>query len=175
MSKVTIDSTPSWSCDQVIADELGKLSLREREKAYEDVHGISNPVEETPDLVESSLHDMEAELARIAKKPAYDIASQLSPTFVSDRKFRLGFLRAEMFDVHKAAVRMTKYFELKLELFGKDKLAKIIEWDDLESPTQKAVARGSLSILPSRDALGRAVIVSIPACHLAQHMIPSVM
>jgi hypothetical protein len=165
------DSTTSaWSAEKVIAEELGKLTLDEREKAYEDVHGISTPVVETPELVEEYLRGMEFELSRIPNKHAFDLAMLLSEPFVTDRKFRLGFLRAESFNVRKAAGRMARYFETKLELFGQEKLVKTIMLEDLDIETQKAVARGSLTILPTRDTLGRAVLVSLPAFHLPQHM-----
>jgi hypothetical protein len=169
------DSTTSaWSPEKVIAEELGKLTLHERGKAYEDVHGISIPVVETPELVEEYLRGMELELSRIPNKPAFDLAILLSEPFVMDRKFRLGFLRAQAFDVRLAASRMARYFETKLELFGQEKLVKTIMLEDLDIETQKAVARGSLTILPTRDTLGRAVLVSLPAFHLPQHMITAI-
>jgi hypothetical protein len=170
------DSTTSaWSAEKVIAEELGKLTLDEREKAYEDVHGISTPVVETPELVEEYLRGMELELSRIPNKPAFDLAILLSEPFVMDRKFRLGFLRAQAFDVRLAASRMARYFETKLELFGQEKLVKTIMLEDLDIETQKAVARGSLSILPTKDTLGRPVLVSLPAFHLIEHMTISIM
>jgi hypothetical protein len=171
VSAVMDESTTSaWSAEKVIAEELGKLTLHEREKAYEDVHGISIPVVETPELVEAYLRGMELELSQIPNKPAFDLAMLLSEPFVTDRKFRLGFLRAESFDVRKAAVRMARYFETKLELFGKEKLVRTIILEDLDIATQEAVTRGSLTILPTKDTLGRAVLVTVPAFHLIQHM-----
>jgi hypothetical protein len=37
---------------KLVAKELGKLSLQEREKVFEDVHGVSSPVPESLELIE---------------------------------------------------------------------------------------------------------------------------
>lgn len=109
---------PVLFSDKLIAEELGKLSLEEREKVYEDVHGVSHLVEETPELIEESLELMEIEIHSIRQKDAYDQAKLLSNGFVTNRKFLLGFLRAESFNAKKAAARFTKYFKCKLKCLG---------------------------------------------------------
>ncbi|CAJ1946183.1 unnamed protein product, partial [Cylindrotheca closterium] len=153
--------------EQAIAQALGKLSLKERERAYEDVHGISQPIDETPKTIADLMQKLMFELASIKSKPAFDIAKQLSEDFVTNHAFLLSFLRAECYDATKAAARMVKYFETKKELFGAEMLTKTITFEDLDSDTQKVVARGSISLLPSRDTLGRYVYVSSPGHHLS--------
>jgi hypothetical protein len=156
-------SEATWSPDKIIAAELGKLSLKEREKVYEDVHGVSDPIQETPKLTDECLKKMEDEINLIQEKFAYEQAKLLSESFVTDRKFRLGFLRAESFDPKKAAARLVKYFTCRLEMFGVEKLSKSITLDDLSDESVSALGGGRIQILPNRDTQGRAVVISFPA------------
>ena len=52
-------------------------------------------------------------------RDAYDHAMYLSPEYVTNRQFRLLFLRGENYDVMNAAKRMLLHFHIKKELFGK--------------------------------------------------------
>ena len=162
-----VKSLADWRAEQAIADALSKLSLKERERVYEDIHGISKPIDETPEMIAVLIQELMFDLASTKSKPAYDIAMQLSEDFVTDHAFRLSFLRAECYDSTKAAARMVKYFETKKELFGAEMLTKTITFEDLDSDTQKMLARGSISILSTRDTLGRYVYVSSPEHHLS--------
>lgn len=154
---------PVLFSDKLIAEELGKLSLEEREKVYEDVHGVSHLVEETPELIEESLELMEIEIHSIRQKDAYDQAKLLSNGFVTNRKFLLGFLRAESFNAKKAAARFTKYFKCKLEMFGMWNLAESITLEKIGDKSVESLGNGVLQILPNRDTQGRVVVVSMPA------------
>jgi hypothetical protein len=156
-------SEATWSPDNIIAAALGKLSLKEREKVYEDVHGVSDPIHETPKLKDECLRNMEAEINLIQEKVAYEQAKLSSESFVTDRKFRLGFLRAESFNPKKAAARLVKYFKCRLEMFGVEKLSKSITLDDLSDESMALLGGGRLQIPPNRDAQGRAVVIFMPA------------
>jgi hypothetical protein len=57
--------------DSVLAKEFNKLSVQERSKTYEELHGVDDCVEETPLFVQNSLRQLDDELARIKEKPAY--------------------------------------------------------------------------------------------------------
>jgi hypothetical protein len=144
--------------DAVLAKELNELSIKEREQAYEDVHGVSEEFEETLELIEQSLDDFEVEINKIKKKPAYDKAFFLNSQHVRKREFRIMFLRADNFDAKKAAKRIILYFESKLELFGANKLAKDITLDDLDDDDMEGLLSGSFQSLPTKDQAGRAVI-----------------
>eukprot|EP00980_Cylindrotheca_fusiformis_P019708 scaffold6883_cov113-Cylindrotheca_fusiformis.AAC.1 len=149
-----------YSSEKLIAEELSKLTIQEREKAYEDVHGVSNLVEESPELIERCLLELKRELDLNKNSFAYDLAKRLSEKYVSNRKLRLQFLRATLFDPKKAALRMVRFFDLKLELFGTENLAKTITFEDLGENSMNALRQGPIQVLPSRDNQGRAVIVS---------------
>jgi hypothetical protein len=61
--------------DTILANALSKLSLQEREQAYEEIHGVDLTNEEKPELVADRLEAMEAELQKIHKKPVYDLGT----------------------------------------------------------------------------------------------------
>jgi hypothetical protein len=56
-----------------LARELTALSLLERERKYEELHGVARVVDETPDFVEERLQALDQELTRIpqTQKAAY--------------------------------------------------------------------------------------------------------
>ena len=96
----------SDNADAILAHGMTSLSLEERNRALEEIHGIKHEIEEDPEVVERELQNMEEALQSIRSKKAYDQAAFLSPKYVQDRKFRLVFLRADAFDAKKAAERM---------------------------------------------------------------------
>eukprot|EP00980_Cylindrotheca_fusiformis_P030810 scaffold25454_cov127-Cylindrotheca_fusiformis.AAC.1 len=149
-----------YSSEKLIAEELSKLTLQEREKAYEDVHGVSNLVEESPELIEKCLLELQCQLDLNENSFAYNLAKRLSEKYVSNQKLQLQFLRATLFDPKRAALRMVRYFDMKLELFGAENLAKTISFEDLGEDAMNAVRQGPIQVLPSRDNQGRVVMVS---------------
>lgn len=147
------------STGKIIAEELSKLSLKERELAYEDLHGVSDVVEESPQLIEMSIGLLHEALNNISDKQAYNEASRQSNEYIWHRKFCLKFLRAAQFDPVSAAARMVEYFRVKLDLFGKEKLSQDITLEDLGADGMEALKFGVQQMLPTRDSKGRAVVV----------------
>jgi len=70
---------------------------------------------------------------------------------VEEKEFRLSFLRAERYDVEKAATRILDYFEEKRKLFGVDKLTSKIKIKDLDAVTRDCMESGQVQLLPGRD------------------------
>ena len=147
--------------EKILAKNLIQVPLDEREFGLHELHGVSDVIEETPELIERCLFDLETGIQNIPKKAAYDQAKATAPECVSCRKFRLMFLRAERFDAKNAAVRLVKYFEGKLKLFGPDKLTKIITMEDLDEDDLATLNSGYLQLLPERDRAGRAIIITV--------------
>eukprot|EP00980_Cylindrotheca_fusiformis_P012840 scaffold3169_cov107-Cylindrotheca_fusiformis.AAC.10 len=146
--------------DKILAADLERLTLTEREKVYEDVHGVSDAIQETPELIASCMEQMDHEIGLIQDKGAYDQAKLQSFDFVSNRKLRLAFLRSTSFNPKMAASHLVQYFRKKLDIFGPEKLTKSsITLDDIGAAT-RIVELGRLQILPNRDSKGRAVVVS---------------
>ncbi|CAJ1969412.1 unnamed protein product [Cylindrotheca closterium] len=112
---------------------------------------------------------MHHHLKFLSDKYAYNLAESLSKDYVTDRRLRLKFLRATMFDPKEAASRMAVYFRHKLDLFGSEKLAKDITFEDLGKDSMKAISQGMMhQVLPSRDSQGRAVICGSQRLYLDQ-------
>ena len=149
--------------EKLIANELAKLSLKEREEVYEDLHGVRDSIEETPELIQDSIAQMEMEIDKIGDKLGYVQAMILSEEFVTKRETRIKFLRAESFNAKKAAVRIVRYFQCRLELFGLDNLVRDIGIDDMDDKTKVGIESGILQVLPNRDSRGRTTVTILAA------------
>ena len=166
--------TPEWA-DSFLVDTMNRLSMNEKEEAFADVHGISDSIEETPNFVQQKLSELDNGILKLvggdgpgqsngvsAAAAAYNMARSMSPSYVSSRKIRLQFLRAHVFNVHEAARRILDFFELKLELFGKEKLTKDIELCDLDDEDMKCLESGWVLLRPERDSTGRPILTIVP-------------
>jgi hypothetical protein len=119
----------------LLAEELQSLSVSERERVYSTIHGVPDIIEETPELVRTSLSSMRYEITDGVipkhRRKALDRAFFLKPSFATDDSFHLMFLRSERFDAKEAASKMCAYFQHKQTLFGEDKLVKRITLEDM--------------------------------------------
>ena len=186
---VSNDGTATTKSFEREFDEVGNafanMTIKEKEAAFNDLHGC--PDEETaaqqenPKEILQKLAELDTELRkrtgvdysvyddRVAHHAslstplihAYCKAYLQDKTYVEDRKFRLSFLRADLYNVKAAAQRIFLFFELKLNLFGIDKLTKSITYDDLSEDDLESLHCGALQILPSTDRAGRTVFVSL--------------
>jgi hypothetical protein len=145
--------------ESLLTKELNGLSFEERERVYDELHGVSDIVDETPDFVAAKLQDMRDELEKIPKKnkKALDRALFLRPGLQNDDKSRLLFLRATRFDPVKAAGLMTRHFEHKLYLFGEHLLPARITVDNLGERETELLHTGAVVLLNSIDRGGRGV------------------
>jgi hypothetical protein len=145
--------------DAELAKEMNELSVQEREKVLDDIHGVAQAHEETPEFVASCLEELDARISQIpkVKRRAHSRALFFKPTIQNDAKFKLMFLRADVYDAEKAAKRMIKYYEDKLELFGEEKLAKDITLDDLTEEDMDVYSTGWCLELPHKDQVGRPI------------------
>jgi hypothetical protein len=167
-SDLPVPSSPLAECptqaeaDALLAKEMNQLSVEEREKVFEDVHGIAPDVDEPHEFIEAYLALLEKEITNIASKAAYDLASFMSKEYTSSKKLRLMFLRAESFDAYKAASRMVRFFDEKYALFGAEKLTKDIVLADLDPDDIAALETGFYQVLPEKDSAGRKVFCAFP-------------
>jgi hypothetical protein len=157
--KVKHATTAAGVSDSVLAKELTQLSLSEREQALSDLHGVADVVDETPEMVEQAFLAMEVEISKIKKRGAYDKACFLSPRYAQSRDFRIKFLRADRFDARMAAQRLVNNFELKLKLFGYDRLARDITFEDLSDQGRHDLMLGGVWVLKGYDRTGRKIIM----------------
>lgn len=159
--------------------DMQPISPEEEEAAFNDLYGISTTSvtkKESAELISRKLHEMDIELQKIrssvtssssyvgtfAAVAAYNLAEQQDRSYVENSKFRLTFLRAEVFEPIAAAKRMLRFFEEKLLLFGLDKLCKDIVLGDRGDDGTATLSSGFCQILPKRDRAGRKIILGIP-------------
>ena len=150
-------SSPSENSDALIAKELNDMSICDREQVFFDLHGVTPPIAETPDLIARSLTELDDKISKIAIKPAYALTETQNKDYVHNRDFRLMFLRAERFDSELAANRLVNFFEYKLWLFGPEKLGSDISMEDLGPEALACLESGMNTLLPLRDRAGRGV------------------
>lgn len=133
------------SAEQLLADEMSKLTMLDQEMASFHIYGIALEYEETEDLITQSLIEMEKELQKIKKPPAYEKALKMNPQYVASHRFRLRFLRCESFHCRNAANRFVLHFRQKEELFGSgDVLVRDVRLSDLDESTLQVVKSGVL-------------------------------
>ena len=162
-----LDGT-SW--ESILARHMLNLSLQEREKAYEDIHGISpnsGTEFEAPDFLQQCLDAFEIQLQKKKdsmknKTSAYELAEQQNMEYVSNRDFRLMFLRADEFRIDDAVSRFFNFFEFKKLCFGPEKLCKNIQYSDLDDIDKDLLDRGIDTVLPLKDNPGRKILVKFP-------------
>ena len=157
------------TADRIFAKALTILSLNDRTAIEEKIHSVTcMAVEETPHLLELSLIDFESELEKINPKPAYDRAQQLllvsskecSHCYINEKKFRLRFLRCELFNVQKAAERFVRYLDFVAEIYGEYALQRPICMNDFSLEEMSLLREGKCQLLPYRDQSGRRIMVS---------------
>ena len=142
---------------KLIAEDLRRMSILEREKVLFGVHGVSDAMEESLEMTAKCLTELDTKISKIRFKEAYTFAELRNPSYVNDRNFRLHFLRSVKFDTSWAAEKLVRFFELKLELFGGDMLTKDITLDDFDEETTAVMESGLCTILPLKDRAGRAI------------------
>jgi hypothetical protein len=146
----------------LLARELNRMSMQEREQVLYEVHGVAEAIKEQPDFVNTRLSQFDTELDNIQGKAAYNQALLLDPRYVRNLNFRLQLLRSTRFNAKEATVRMVRHFQCKLELFGTEKLVKDIRLADLNKEDLACLESGFLQLLPMRDRAGRAVVFYDP-------------
>ncbi|VEU43874.1 unnamed protein product [Pseudo-nitzschia multistriata] len=154
--------------DILFSEELLKLSIEARNEIQEEAHGVRCLApEETPEMIRDALRKFSNELDKLPRHTmrAYHISqkpTQRSPpqrTFVNTDDFRLRFLRAQLFDVPKAARCMANYLKVILDHVGEYALFRPIRLNDFTKEEQRVFRKGLAQLLPYRDRHGRRVLV----------------
>ena len=98
--------------EDFLASELSKLSVQERSKALDDLHCVGDDLEDTPEMIENLLLEMDQVLQH-KNAPIYNIAASQNRAYVEDPNFRIRFLRANYHDVEKAANQLINFLSQK--------------------------------------------------------------
>jgi hypothetical protein len=163
-----LKSLPTDDVDHLVAQELSKLSLWERQKALYDLHAVMNMDDlrpPSPEIQRSLLQQVRRiirdELPH-SDKEIYQQALQMDASYVNDDQFVLKFLRNDGWDAKRAAARLVKHFKVKLELFPSDLLCRDITQDDLDPQTVAVLYSDISHDLPLRDMAGRLITFIVP-------------
>lgn len=145
--------------DALIAKEMNELSLQERERTYEEIHGVQPIVVETPILVQTSLEQFRLALSHLPPTPAYTMALAQSAEYLHSQALGLMFLRGTDFQPMDAAQKCMAFLQDKLELFGVEALTRRLTLSDMSKDDLACLKSGAYQLLPTRDSAGRCVLV----------------
>lgn len=151
--------------EKFLAHSMNKLSIEDREKALAEVHGIvrkKDEIEEDSPFMDAILKRMETHLLLIKRGTSYERAETLNRAYVLNRSFRISFLRSNRYDPKSSAEQMVRFFELKEELFGIDKIVQEILIEDLDSSDIMCLESGCCQVLPRTDRASRRVFLVLP-------------
>ena len=126
-------TNPGDYSDADLAADMNALTFDERKAIEEDIHGVSDVIEETEEMVAQSIAQMKEAVERVSvrDRQAWDRAVFLRPTLSEDRKLHMMCLRARRFRPLEAAMLLIAYFRAKRDLFGDDLLVHRITWQDV--------------------------------------------
>lgn len=148
--------------DKYLMESMDKLSIRDREKVVEELHGIVKTDPEDAISLEACLQEIDIRLSSIKRGTVFEKAESMDPSYVSNQGLRLMFLRGNGYDPKAAAEQMIKFFEMKQSLFGEDKLTTDITLYDLDDECKRCIETGFCQILHEKDAAGRTVVLILP-------------
>jgi hypothetical protein len=143
--------------EKLWAKERYEMSHGDREASSYELHGVvSRAIVETPELISNSLKEFDNELNNQNNQQ-----QSSHNTYIQSSTFRLRFLRAELFNIKKSVQRYCICIELLIEYFGDFALQRQLFLTDLNKDEMKMLKEGTLQILPTRDTLGRRIMVFI--------------
>ncbi len=152
--------------DDLLSKEMLQLNFSDRNAISEEIHGVRCLApEETPELISQALVELQRQLDMMPYKPSYDKAQAFArhpetakTSYVNTVDFRLKFLRCELFDASKAAIRLVKYLDLMVEMYGLFALQRKILLTDFSKHELQIMRAGFFQLFPFRDRSGRRVM-----------------
>jgi hypothetical protein len=160
---VVVSKVDPEAVDNLLAKELKEMSFQTRTEIYEEIHGVRTfAVDETPQLLQESLRQLKFQIGKIPfeEKRAYQTAPIHS--YVHGDDFQLRFLRADLMDPTKAAIRMVNFLDLLVEYYGPIALQRPIQLSDLGKESMDILKAGqTLQMLPFRDRSGRRILTCV--------------
>lgn len=162
------------AAEKLLALELNAMTDRDRQAVTDEIHGVkSQAVEETPTRVCNALLQLSCSIRDLVNDDedgnreeggsplltaAHQRALQLGSTYVQGKAFHLKFLRAELFDARRAAVRLCKCLNELVKYFGEEALTRQLYLTDLGKKEMKLMKEGTCQILPYRDRFERRIV-----------------
>ena len=165
-----------------LSRRVNSLSITERQQAQNDVYGYQlNHDDEDPIQLKSWLKEMDVLIEKGISGGHYStlqlaihtdnsnnngIINNTNSTIGAEyvKSQRIKFLRASDWQVHEAVKRMARFFDIKLECFGSECLARDLTLNDLTDLDKSLWERyGFIQLAEERDAYGRAILVVMGA------------
>jgi hypothetical protein len=150
----------SEAAERAWARELYEMSSDTREAINYELHGVaSRAVPEDPAVLAEALIllqiEIETRIPPIHKQGHTRAVMGLKSNYVQTPEFRLRFLRAERFDIKKAAIRYCRGLDYLVVSFGEQALLRQLYLSDLSKEEERFLKKGLKQILPTRDRFGR--------------------
>ena len=150
--------------DGLISRELLELSIVDRNAIDEEIHGVGTVgIREDAELLRAALRELSEEIDNISDqnplKVAYLRSQCFEDTYVNTEDFRLRFIRCDLFDAKKAAIRLMKFLDVASDLMGPKVLRRPMRTSDFNIEEMKLMRTGPFQALPFRDRSGRPIIV----------------
>ncbi|CAJ1960440.1 unnamed protein product [Cylindrotheca closterium] len=158
------DEEKKQEMETLVSEAMNQLSFDERQRQQEALHGVEEGIIEDEALISSALEELDSHLLRRSNtdRSAYEKAERMDPHYVGATALRLMFLRCNRYDAKASAGQMLKFFEMKQQLFGDEKLVKEITMEDLDADDLACLNCGFLRMI-GKDQSSRHVFLGIPA------------
>eukprot|EP00537_Pseudo-nitzschia_pungens_P002987 CAMPEP_0172371686 /NCGR_PEP_ID=MMETSP1060-20121228/44339_1 /TAXON_ID=37318 /ORGANISM="Pseudo-nitzschia pungens, Strain cf. cingulata" /LENGTH=557 /DNA_ID=CAMNT_0013097405 /DNA_START=86 /DNA_END=1759 /DNA_ORIENTATION=+ len=151
--------------DNLLSKSMLQTTREDRNSIIEEIHGVQNLApKESPEMISFALQELASELSMIPPQArrALDRSLQLAPnSYIHSVEFWLRFLRCDLFDAQRAAIRMVQFLDLLAELFGDVALERPIMLKDFSRDEIQAFRVGHQQLLPYRDRSGRRVYACV--------------
>jgi len=181
-STILPDPPPNFSIDNSLADELLKLSFKDRAELEEETHGVRcMAAQETPEVIERALHEFDSHLntrkeneptlvllrnvIRISSLDDAAAKSAKAKCYLNDPDIRLRFLRCELLMVEKAVQRLLNFLQHMARIFGDFVADRPICISDFNAKEETALQNSRNQYLPFRDRSGRRVCAGVGSCN----------
>lgn len=171
----SVGSAVTPDAESLLQEEMMKLSLEDRNKFQEEIHGVQSLAkEESPEFLRESLRQLDFELKNnnipLRDRKAYLKSQELfanknKQTYVNTDEFRLRFLRCSLFDIPNAARHVNRFLLVVSKYFGDYALQRPIRISDFSKEELRELRKGRYQFLPFRDragARGRRILTVFP-------------
>jgi len=163
------DKQKKQEVDALLSEAMNNLTFQEREEQQEVLHGVAKDIAEEASFIEKALRELDAHIIRKKAGTVYEIAERMNPAYVNSRAFRIMFLRGNRYDAKASANQMIRFFEMKQQIFGSEKLTRDIVLEDLDEDDREALKAGFVQLAGS-DTSNRQVIIQLPGVRKFKHL-----
>mmetsp|Transcript_31625 Transcript_31625/g.57261 ORF Transcript_31625/g.57261 Transcript_31625/m.57261 type:complete len:323 (+) Transcript_31625:175-1143(+) len=152
-------SAPRFT-DEDEARELAEMTEEERLEVQQDLYGTHVELEETNDLRERLLEEMQTCLDAIPDddKRVYLEACQVCPRIVTSESAPIRFLRCENYQPERAAQRLVKYWDYRKRVFQDNAFQRLRLEEGAMYPEDESILRWRHSEILPDDRNGRMVL-----------------